>query len=66
MDRNILDVASGGSLVDKTPAVVKALIENMSLNSQHFKTRNNYVVPTKGVNEIQISSSNKSLENGCE
>jgi len=34
MDRNILDAASVGALVDKTPAAAKALIENMSLNSQ--------------------------------
>jgi hypothetical protein len=34
MDRNILDASRGGALVDKTPAAAKALIENMSLNSQ--------------------------------
>jgi hypothetical protein len=33
MDRSILDVASGGTLVDKTPVAAKALIENMSPNS---------------------------------
>jgi hypothetical protein len=60
MDRNILDAASGGALVDKTPAAAKALIENMSLNSQQFTTRNNSV-QAKGVNEIQVSS-NKALE----
>ncbi|XP_050919228.1 uncharacterized protein LOC127136747 [Lathyrus oleraceus] len=60
MDRNILDAASGGALVDKTPAADKALIENISLNSQQFTTRNNYV-QAKGVNEIQVSS-NKALE----
>ncbi len=57
MDRNILDAASGGALVDKTPAAAKTLIENMSLNSQQFSTRNNAVNQTKGVNEIQPSSS---------
>ncbi|MCI66834.1 hypothetical protein A2U01_0088092, partial [Trifolium medium] len=51
MDRSILDAASGGALVDKTPAAAKSLIENMSLNSQQFTTRSNSV--TKGVNEIQ-------------
>ncbi|XP_050909494.1 uncharacterized protein LOC127123306 [Lathyrus oleraceus] len=60
MYRNILDVASGGTLVDKTSAAAKALIENMSLNSQQFTTRNNSV-QAKGVNEIQVSS-NKALE----
>ncbi|XP_050876488.1 uncharacterized protein LOC127080201 [Lathyrus oleraceus] len=39
MDRNILDAAKGGALVNKTPTAAKALIENMSLNSKHFTTR---------------------------
>ncbi|CAJ2663828.1 unnamed protein product [Trifolium pratense] len=58
MDRNILDAASGGALVDKTPAAAKALIENMSLNSQQFITRNN----SASVNEIQSSSSSSSIK----
>ncbi|GAU40544.1 hypothetical protein TSUD_367100 [Trifolium subterraneum] len=62
MDKNILDAASGGVLVDKIPAAAKALIENMSLNSQQFTSRSNYVAETKGVNEIQASSSNRALE----
>jgi hypothetical protein len=62
MDKNILNDVSGGALVDKTPAAAKALIENISLNSQQFTTRNNYVVKTKGVNEIQDSFFNKALE----
>lgn len=60
MDRNILDAASGGAFVDKTPAAAKALIENMSLNSQQFTTRDNSV-QSKGVNQIQVSF-NKALE----
>ncbi|XP_050890921.1 uncharacterized protein LOC127096386 [Lathyrus oleraceus] len=60
MDRNILDAASGGALVDKTPAAAKALIKNMSLNSQKFTTRDNSV-HNKGVSQIQVSS-NKALE----
>ncbi|XP_050909330.1 uncharacterized protein LOC127123116 [Lathyrus oleraceus] len=60
MDRNILDAASGGALVDKTPAAAKTLIENMSLNSQQFTTRDNSV-HSKGVSQIQVSS-NKALE----
>ncbi|XP_050916838.1 uncharacterized protein LOC127132019 [Lathyrus oleraceus] len=66
MDRNILDAASGGALVDKTSAAAKALIENMSLNSQQFTTRNNSV-QIKGVNKIHVSShvshSDKAFEN---
>ncbi|XP_050875237.1 uncharacterized protein LOC127078861 [Lathyrus oleraceus] len=66
IDRNILDAANGGALVDKTPVAAKALIENMSLNSQQFTTRNNSMVQTKGVNDIQVSSSNKALETRIE
>jgi len=62
MERNILDAASGGAIVDKTPVASKSLIEKMSLNSQQFTTRDNFVVQAKGVNEIQVSSSNKALE----
>lgn len=62
MDINILDATSGGALVDKTLVAAKTLIENMSLNSQQFTTRNNYVVLTKGVHEIQASSFNKVLK----
>jgi hypothetical protein len=66
MDWNILDAASGGALIDKTLAAAKTLIENMSLNSQQFATRNNYVNQTKGVNKIQASSSIKTLETRIE
>lgn len=62
MGKNTLDAASGGALVNKTLVVAKTLIENMPLNSQQFTTRNNYVVLTKRVHEIQDSSSNKVLE----
>ncbi|GAU44244.1 hypothetical protein TSUD_139370 [Trifolium subterraneum] len=47
MDRNILDAAGGGALVDKTPVAAKTLIENMSLNSQQFSTRNNALAVNK-------------------
>ena len=39
MDRNIIDVASGGALVDKTPPAARDLIANMVDNSQQFSTR---------------------------
>ena len=65
MDRNIMDAASGGALVDKTPTDARALIENMSINSQQFTTRSNSTVLTRGVNEIQAASE-KNLENRLE
>ncbi|RDX72335.1 hypothetical protein CR513_48197, partial [Mucuna pruriens] len=38
MDRNIIDVASGGSLMDKTPAIVRHLISNMASNTEGANT----------------------------
>ncbi|XP_073120705.1 uncharacterized protein [Henckelia pumila] len=37
-DRNMLDAASGGFFVDKTPIQARNLIENMAANSQQFGT----------------------------
>ena len=39
MDKNIIDAASGGALVDKTPTATRNLIANMADNSQQFNTR---------------------------
>ncbi|RDX65720.1 hypothetical protein CR513_55598, partial [Mucuna pruriens] len=38
IDRNMVDVASGGALMDKTPATARHLISNMASNMQQFKT----------------------------
>jgi len=35
MDRNMVDVASGGALVDKIPTKARELIANMATNSQY-------------------------------
>ncbi|RDY13942.1 hypothetical protein CR513_01064, partial [Mucuna pruriens] len=50
MDRNMIDAASGGLLMDKTPEVMKHLISNMASNTQQFGTRG--VVMSKVVNEV--------------
>ncbi|RDX72998.1 hypothetical protein CR513_47453, partial [Mucuna pruriens] len=39
MDRSMIDAASGGALMDKTPAVARHLISNMASNTQQFGTR---------------------------
>ncbi|RDX78971.1 hypothetical protein CR513_40666, partial [Mucuna pruriens] len=39
MDQNMVDVASGGALMDKTPAAIRHLISNMASNTQQFGTR---------------------------
>ena len=38
MERQLLDAASGGSFVDKTPAQGKLLIENRAMNDYQFST----------------------------
>ena len=53
-DRSMIDAASGGALVDKTPETVRNLILNMAANSQQFGTRLD--PPSKHVNEVNISS----------
>lgn len=64
VDGNILDVSSGVALVDKTPKSVKALIENLPLNSKHLTTRNNSLLLTRVVDDIQaFSTSNENLGN---
>jgi len=44
VDRQMIDAASGGALVDKTLVVVRQLIEIMAFNNQQFHTHNNFVV----------------------
>ncbi|XP_019055703.1 PREDICTED: uncharacterized protein LOC104611813 [Nelumbo nucifera] len=48
-DRSMIDAASGGALVDKTPEAARNLIANMVANSQQFGTRLD--PPSKHVNE---------------
>ncbi|XP_062154358.1 uncharacterized protein LOC133862542 [Alnus glutinosa] len=54
IDRNMIDVASGGALVDKTPEATRNFIANMAANSQQFGTRLD--LPSKHVNEVNIYS----------
>ena len=49
-DRGMIDAASGGALVDKTPEAARNLIANMAANSQQFGTRLNS--PSNHVNEV--------------
>ena len=37
IDRNMIDTASGGALVDKTPEVARNLISNMAANSSSLE-----------------------------
>jgi hypothetical protein len=53
-DRSIIDAASGGALVDKTPETARQLISNMAANSKQFGTRGNF--SNKRVKEVSISN----------
>ncbi|XP_027178099.1 uncharacterized protein LOC113777264 [Coffea eugenioides] len=58
-DRSIIDAASGGALVNKTPRVAWELIEGMAKNSQQFGTRED--VPICKVNKVDTSSIQQQL-----
>ncbi|XP_026451433.1 uncharacterized protein LOC113351710 [Papaver somniferum] len=54
LEKTMIDAASDGALVDKTPAQARALIENMASNSQQFSTRSETLF--KKVNEVGEAS----------
>ncbi|XP_021759096.1 uncharacterized protein LOC110723990 [Chenopodium quinoa] len=58
-DMNMIDAASGGALVDKTPEQATKLISNMAQNSQRYGTRNDVV--SKRVNEVGVQNLEASL-----
>ncbi|RDX93793.1 hypothetical protein CR513_23900, partial [Mucuna pruriens] len=60
MDRSMIDAASGGALMDKTPAAARHLISNMASNTQQFGIRG--PGQTRMVSEIGAAS-NQRLEN---
>ncbi|RDX72187.1 hypothetical protein CR513_48363, partial [Mucuna pruriens] len=39
MDRSMIDAASGGSLIDKTPVAARQLISNMASNTQYVTAK---------------------------
>ena len=55
MERSMINVASGGALVDKIPQQARVLISNVAANSQQFNTQTE--LPVRKVNEISTSSS---------
>ena len=54
MERSMIDAASGGALLDKTPNEVRALISNMAANTQQFGTRTNN--SARNVSEVSTQS----------
>ncbi|XP_073139074.1 uncharacterized protein [Henckelia pumila] len=57
---NMLDAASGGVFVDKTPIQEKNLIENMTANSHKFGTNRSDSAPRRS-NEVNVSSLEQQL-----
>ncbi|XP_031096917.1 uncharacterized protein LOC116001167 [Ipomoea triloba] len=54
MERKMMDAASGGAIVNKTPREARDLISIMTANSQQFGCRQD--TPSRRVNEVNISS----------
>jgi len=57
----MIDAASGGALVDKTPEGARNLIANMAANSQQFGAR--FDPPSRQVNEVNVSSIEQQIAN---
>ncbi|RDX78574.1 hypothetical protein CR513_41126, partial [Mucuna pruriens] len=60
MDRSMIDAASGGPLMDKTPIAARNLISNMTSNTQQFDTRG--AIASRAVNKVVVVD-NQRLEN---
>ncbi|XP_075494810.1 uncharacterized protein LOC142532384 [Primulina tabacum] len=56
----MIDAASGGALVNKTPQKARALISNMAANAQQFSTRQDN--PPRQVNEVSVTPINQKLD----
>ncbi|XP_019166874.1 PREDICTED: uncharacterized protein LOC109162641 [Ipomoea nil] len=59
MERNMMDAASGGAIVNKTPREARDLISIMAANSQQFGCRQD--TSPRRVNEVNISSLDNKL-----
>ncbi|RDX94690.1 hypothetical protein CR513_22893, partial [Mucuna pruriens] len=64
MDKSMIDAASEGALMDKTPTTTRHLISNMASNTQHNTQQFGIRGPSQSrmVNEIGAAS-NQRLEN---
>ncbi|XP_014503335.1 uncharacterized protein LOC106763683 [Vigna radiata var. radiata] len=59
-ERNMIDAASGGTLMDKTPSTARSLIANMAENYQQTYTRGG---SSKGVHEMQLNAISDAVKN---
>ncbi|KAJ9535161.1 hypothetical protein OSB04_un001760 [Centaurea solstitialis] len=53
MERKMMDAASGGAIVNKTPTEARALIDTMAENSKQFGVRSDV---GRGVSEVHVKS----------
>ncbi|XP_010246704.1 PREDICTED: uncharacterized protein LOC104589923 [Nelumbo nucifera] len=60
LDRSMIDAASGGVLVNKTPTQARELISNMATNAQQFDIRQESI--PRRVNEVRTSSIDQRLD----
>ncbi|XP_073024340.1 uncharacterized protein [Primulina eburnea] len=56
----MIDAASGGALINKTPQEARALISNMAANAQQFGTRQDN--PPRQVNEVSVTPIDQKLD----
>ncbi|XP_052180999.1 uncharacterized protein LOC127794131 [Diospyros lotus] len=61
MERKMMDAASGGAIVNKTPSAAKDLISIMAASSQQFGFRQD--TPLRMVNKVSISSLENQISN---
>ena len=54
IDRNIIDAASGGVLIDKTLEAARQIISNIAANLKQFGTYGDFT--SKRVNKVSISN----------
>ena len=59
----MIDAASGGALMDKTPEAARNLISNMAENSQQFTSRNSSTIRTANEVSVSMVADNQRLEN---
>ncbi|RDX82424.1 hypothetical protein CR513_36798, partial [Mucuna pruriens] len=57
----MIDVTSGGTLMDKELVASRQLISNMAKNSQQFNFR--ALTSSKGVSEVIVVANNQRIEN---
>ena len=53
MERRMMDAASGGAIVNKTPQAARELISTMAMNAQQFGFKQE--LNSRRVNEVSIS-----------